>query len=73
MITLDGLSNVMINQMNDRYDLAIPTRNNLSIVGLEITPNTKKGQFDLKFNIGSKGNTVVDIYNEEGTLKLSRG
>jgi len=65
-VTLDGLSNVMINQMNDRYDLAIPTRNNLSIVGLEITPNTKKGQFDLKFNIGSKGNTVVDIYNEEG-------
>lgn len=65
-VDLADISSMTINQLNERYDLTLPTRNNLSISGLAITPNAKKGQFDLKFDIGSKGNTIVDIYNEEG-------
>jgi len=65
-VNMNDLSNATIGQLNERYDLSISARNNLSISNLTITPNAKKGQFDLKFDVASKGNTIVDIYNEEG-------
>ena len=65
-VRLEDLPNSTIEQLNEQHDLSISTRNNLAIDELEVVPNTKKGQFDLKFELGSKGNTVVDIYNEKG-------
>ncbi len=65
-VSMDDLSNATIVQLNERHDLAISTNNKLSISNLAITPNVKEGQFDLKFEVASKGNTIVDIYNEDG-------
>jgi len=65
-VRIDDLSNSIIEQLNEQHDLSISTSNNLTVNDLELIPNTKKGQFDLKFELGSKGNTVVDIYNEKG-------
>ncbi len=65
-VRIGDLSNSTITQLNNRYELELSTRNNLSISGLSLVPNAKKGQFDLKFDLASKGNTIVDIYNGEG-------
>lgn len=65
-VRLNDLSNSTVDQLKEQYDLSISTRNNLTVSGLELVPNTKKGQFDLKFELSTTGNTVVDIYNEKG-------
>jgi len=65
-VRLEDLSNSTIEQLNDRFDLAISTKNNLTIDDLALVRNTRKGQFDLKFELSSKGHTIVDIYNEAG-------
>lgn len=65
-VSMEDLSNSTIEQLEERYDLSISSRNNLAVNDLEMTPNVKKGQFNLSFKLSSKGNTVVDIYNGEG-------
>lgn len=44
----------------------ISNSNNLSLEGLSIKPNESTGHFDIKFELSSKGNTVIDIYNSAG-------
>lgn len=44
----------------------ISNSNNLNIEGLSIVPNESTGHFDIKFQLSSRGNTVVDIYNNAG-------
>ena len=65
-VNLSEVSASNITSFADRHDLNLSANNNLTIARLNLAANENKGQFDLTFNISGKGDTEVDIFNEEG-------
>lgn len=67
---LDGmqvsLADISSGDIRQLSDLDLPQNNDLSVDGLTFTPNKNMGHFDLIFSLSSKGETVIDIFNDKG-------
>lgn len=65
-ISLDDMPREDRENMEERFDLDMPERNNLDIDGLRLFPNPSMGMFRLEFSLPQKGNTDILIYNASG-------
>jgi len=65
-VALEDLSSGDVRQLNDNSRVNLPRNNDLSVNGLDLTPNENMGHFDLTFSLPNKGETIIDIYNRAG-------
>lgn len=65
-VALADISSGEARQLNDNNNLKLPRNNDLSVNDLTLTPNENMGHFDLTFSLPSKGETAIDVYNQDG-------
>jgi hypothetical protein len=65
-----SIENLSANESNalKSKGVQISETSNLKVDNLQIAPNASTGLFDLTFNLTSKGNTSVRIYNPAGRM-----
>ena len=65
-VEIEDMTKSESDRLKERSKVDIPSTNNLSVSGLNLAPNPKKGMFDLTFQLPNRGNTAVNLYNAEG-------
>lgn len=65
-VEMEEMTQAESRRMSNDYDVDMPIVNNLSIKKLTIAPNSNMGMFELTFELPSKGNTAINIYNTDG-------
>lgn len=65
-VEMEDLTQNESQRMKSDYNIDMPVSNNLSIQALTIAPNPNMGMFELTFELASKGNTAINIYNADG-------
>ena len=64
--TLSDIPESELESIADELRFDLSASSTLSIQALSLNPNPDKGLFELQFQLSSRGNTVVDIYNSDG-------
>lgn len=65
-VEMSDMSPAEADELKEKFDIDMPTDNDLRIQGLRLFPNPSAGLFQLEFNLPQRGETGIRIYNASG-------